>query len=276
MRVRANGIEFVVREWGRGDRLALLLHGFPDDADSMAPLAARLSAAGYRCVAPFMRGYAPSGPGRDYGLASLGDDVGGLVTALGHADALVVGHDWGALATYAALRRHPARVRVAVTLSVPPVPAFLRNLRGAQLRRSEYIGRFQLPGAARRIRRGGFAEIDRIWRVWSPGWTPPAGRVDAVKARLATPGCIEAAVAYYLGFRRSRVRDFGALVPRPGRLLVLAGRSDGCIGPEMYRGVAEARIIEGGHFLPLESTDEVADAVIRFAYAASEQNGDRG
>ena len=272
LRLLANGVDFAVRVWGGGPRLALLLHGFPDDADSMAPLAARLVVAGYRCAAPFLRGYAPTGPAPDGDnhVAALGDDGGALIPALGHDRALVGGHDWGAVATYAAVARHPARVAGAVALSVPPVPAILRNLPRdpAQLRRSAYMGRFQAPRAAARIRAGGFAEIDRLWRAWSPGWTPPPGRLDAVKATLAQPGCVEAAVAYYRGLLPRRAGDLlraptllrlGHGAPPP---LVCGGLSDGCFGPALYSGVPGARLIEGGHFLPLEAPDAVVEAIL--------------
>lgn len=270
--VAANGVHFVVRTWGEGRRLALLLHGFPDDADSMAPLAGRLAAAGYRCAAPFMRGYAPSGraPDGDYGVASLGEDVAALVRALGHPDALVVGHDWGALATYAALALRPERIRRAVALSVPPPRALLGNLRRdpAQLLRSAYIARFQAPGAAGRIRAAGFTEVDRIWHDWSPGWTPPPERLAAVKATLAAPGCIEAAIEYYRALLPRRPRDLlrsRAVLRRPRRpLLVLTGRDDGCMGVGVYASVPNLRLLDGGHFLPLEAPDAVAEQVLAF------------
>ncbi len=272
LRLIANGVDFTVRAWGEGPRLALLLHGFPDDADSMAPLAQRLVAAGYRCAAPFQRGYAPSGPAPhgDYHLTALADDIATLVPALGYADALVVGHDWGAAATYAAVAARPERIRRAVGLSVPPPVKLLGNLRRdpVQLRRSAYMARFQVPGAAARIRKGGFAEIDRLWREWSPGWTPPPERLAAVKATLATPGCIEAAIEYYRALVPRRPGDWvraRAVLRRPRRpLLVLAGRTDGCMGPGVYAGVSNLVLLNGGHFLPLEAPDAVADAVIAF------------
>ena len=65
--LHANGLHFAVFEGGSGD-LALLLHGFPDDARSMLPLAERFIAAGFRCIAPYLRGYRPSdaAPDGDY------------------------------------------------------------------------------------------------------------------------------------------------------------------------------------------------------------------
>ena len=82
-RVRANGIEFECLRWGDGDRLALCLHGFPDDPGTMGPLAERLVDAGFTVVAPYMRGYGPTGPAPDgrYSPGALGNDA--LALALG-------------------------------------------------------------------------------------------------------------------------------------------------------------------------------------------------
>ncbi len=271
LQVHANGLDFTVRELGEGPRLALLLHGFPDDADSMLPLAERLADAGYRCAAPFMRGYAPTSrpDDEDYHAATLGDDVGALITALGHDDALVVGHDWGAVATYAALASHPGRIRQAVAVSVPPARALLGNLRRdpLQLRRSAYMGRFQHPRAAESIRAGDMEEIDRLWRLWSPGWTLPDERLTAVKARLAQPEVLEAALGYYRAllprqFRRWTRNQLLLRAPTAPPV-VLAGRTDGCMGPQMYNGVQRLVWLPGGHFLPLEYPGLVAQEALR-------------
>src|SRR5919112_1132686 len=96
-RVHANGIEFGYLEAGEGP-LVLLLHGFPDDAHTWSAQMDGLAGAGYRAVAPFMRGYPPTGPAPDgrYDAEVLGADVAGLVEALGDGSpAFVVGHDWG-------------------------------------------------------------------------------------------------------------------------------------------------------------------------------------
>lgn len=118
--LNANGLRFAARAWGRGPNI-LLLHGFPDDADSWLPVGERLAAAGFRAVAPFMRGYAPSEvpTASMTTLDMLADDVGGLVGALGGVVG-VVGHDWGAAAAYAGAVKHPGAVRRVVGLSVPP------------------------------------------------------------------------------------------------------------------------------------------------------------
>lgn len=253
----ANGLRFAARTWGQGPNI-LLLHGFPDDADSFAPVGERLAKAGFRAVAPFMRGYAPTAvpPGSITSLETLADDVAGLVQALGGVVG-VVGHDWGAAAAWAAGIKHPAVVRRVLGLSVPPLDALLRGLTPAQVRRSAYMLAFQVPGIEAWVRARNFALISRLWRDWSPDWTPPPGRLEAVKRTLASPGTLHAALGYYRGLLRSPallhfVRPLGC----PARVLV--GARDGCMAPEAFRRVPGVVVVpQAGHFLPLEAPDHV-------------------
>src|SRR5271163_5257775 len=88
--VRASNLNFTVLEMGEGP-LVLCLHGFPDTAHSFRYQMPALAAAGYHCVAPFMRGYAPTEPAADgrYDSAALSEDALALLTALGHKAAIV-------------------------------------------------------------------------------------------------------------------------------------------------------------------------------------------
>jgi pimeloyl-ACP methyl ester carboxylesterase len=122
-RVDANGIEFAVLEAGSGP-LALCLHGFPDSAHTWRHLLPRLASAGFRAVAPFMRGYAPTVIAADgcYRLGALVADAVALHDALGGDDrAVLIGHDWGAEAAYGAAAFAPDRWRRLVTVAVPPL-----------------------------------------------------------------------------------------------------------------------------------------------------------
>jgi pimeloyl-ACP methyl ester carboxylesterase len=119
--LRANGIRMHVAEQGRGP-LVLLCHGFPESWYSYRHQLPALAAAGYRAVAPDMRGYAdterPEAVDR-YTLLHLVGDMVGLLDALGEPTAVIVGHDWGApVAWHCALLR-PDRFRGVVGLSVP-------------------------------------------------------------------------------------------------------------------------------------------------------------
>lgn len=264
--IQANGLRFTTLQAGDG-ALALCLHGFPDDAGSMVPLLEGLAARGFLAVAPYMRGYRPTelAADGDYSIPTLGADAVALVGALGRRRALVIGHDWGAVAAYAAAAQAPERFRGLVALSVPPLRTFLRNLSGTQARRSWYMGLFQVPLLAERaLLRRDLALVDRLWRAWSPGWTPPPGRIAEVKATLRRPGAARAALAYYRGLKRPRAWSLAATPLRvPGRLLV--GARDGCVGPEVFSGAEAAFaapcsvtvVPDAGHFLPLEAPEIV-------------------
>ena len=279
--VRVNGLQLSTWLVGDGPRLALLLHGFPDDPGSLVPLAERLAGRGFRCALPHLRGQGRSErpADRDYSLPALARDAVGLIDALEGERALLVGHDWGALIGYAAANLSPGLVSHLVALALPPPEAFLRAVRAhpRQLRRSWYMGLFQLPGLAERaLRRRNYALIDRLWREWSPGWEPPPERLSEVKRTFDWPGTVDAALALYRN-----------LVPRPGRLgawreglrlalpplrvptLVVAGQEDGCIGVETFQGLERcfaARhrlevLLEHGHWLPLEAPDRLAELI---------------
>lgn len=255
-----------------GAPLVLVLHGFPDAPPTFAPLLADLAGRGYRAVAPYLRGYAPSVTAGPYDVDALADDVAAWATALAPAAPVrLLGHDWGAIATYAACARHPDRIAAAVTLSVPHPIAFLRALGPAQLARSGYMAFFQLPGAAALARARDFALIDRLWRRWSPGYRlPPALRAE-VHACLAASW--PAPTHYYRALVRplapalARLRDSAA---PEHRLRVpttyLHGADDGCIDVETGRGAARyfaaayrREVLAGaGHFLAAERPAEVA------------------
>ena len=103
--------------------LALCLHGFPDTAHTWRYLLPRLADAGYHAVAPFLRGYAPTAVPADgrYDTGTLALDACALHEALGGAgDAVIIGHDWGAFATYGAAADQPERWRRVVTAAVAP------------------------------------------------------------------------------------------------------------------------------------------------------------
>ena len=122
--VEANGVRIHLAEAGSG-RLVLFCHGFPESWHSWRHQIAALSEAGYHAVVPDMRGYgqtdAPEAIDR-YTILHLVGDMVGILDALGEAQAVVVGHDWGApVAWHCALLR-PDRFRAVAGLSVPFIP----------------------------------------------------------------------------------------------------------------------------------------------------------
>ena len=286
-RVAANGIEFAYRRRGTGNRLALCLHGFPDDASTFDPLLERFAGAGFTAVAPYMRGYGPTdlAPEGDYSAVTLGRDTIALADALGErldvggGNPVLVGHDWGTVAGYAAASIDPERFSHLVAMAVPPDFPLCALGHPRQWLRSWYMGAFQVPGLAERaLRAREFALIDILWSLWSPGWDYSQRHIEAVKDTFRSPGTVAAALSYYRQFARRLVRhppvgddgeDDGIDVPG----LVVAGEHDGCIGRELFvdaDAVFEVRcrvvsVREAGHFMHRERTDVVAEEILRFA-----------
>jgi len=152
--VATNGIELELHEQGSGP-LVLLLHGFPEGARSYRHQLPALAAAGFRAVAPNLRGYAGSDAPAAidaYDQVTLAADVAGLIEALGEEQAVVVGHDWGAVLAWNAALLHPARVRAVVGMSVPwrgrPPMSPLGALQAIYKGRFFYMLYFQSPGVA--------------------------------------------------------------------------------------------------------------------------------
>jgi pimeloyl-ACP methyl ester carboxylesterase len=289
--VEANGLAFACRRAGDGDRLALCLHGFPDNAGSMDPLLRRLADAGFTAVAPSTRGYAPtdSAPDGDYTAGTLGRDAIELADALAEeldlaGEPVLVGHDWGAVAAYAADRVDPDAFERLVTLAVPPGFEALLLEHPRQLLRSWYMWFFQLSDVPERaLRWRDFALVDFLWGTWSPGWDSPDERVDSVKETFRTGDTVDNALQYYRDTVRPQVESLvGSLLrldppsiddvpPVRTPTLVVYGDRDGCIGPELFAHADEiiddcrvVRIPDAGHFVHQERPDAVSETVVEY------------
>jgi pimeloyl-ACP methyl ester carboxylesterase len=254
-------------------RPVLYLHGFPDHPPTATAFLGALAARGFRVLAPWLRGYAPSVLAGPYDPDTLAADALALATAwVGPARVHLVGHDWGAAIAYAACAAAPARFERAVTLALPHPLTVLRRLRTpSQARRSWYMALFQLPGAGHLA---GPRLIDALWRAWSPGFTlDPA-------ARAALHACLSASMPAPLGYYRAIARPLGAAAARIRRAageriavptLQLHGAADGCVLPpprddaQRFSGAYAREVLPGlGHFLHLEAPGAIAARVARW------------
>ncbi|GAB3655281.1 alpha/beta hydrolase [Actinocorallia lasiicapitis] len=279
--IKAAGIDFAYLSAGPATGpLALLLHGFPDTPHSWRHLLPALADAGYRVVAPYLRGYAPTSVPADgaYQTGALAADANALHEALdGGPDAVIIGHDWGAAATYGATNAAPDRWRRAVTLALPPISALLASFfRYDQLKRSFYIFLFQTPLAELSVNE---EFLTALWADWSPGHSEDLRPVfDAI---LADPANTAAALGYYRAMfdpalhQRAYARAQLALT-KVGTVptLYLHGGRDGCIGPETT-GLADGSLLaqlppgsrteligDAGHFLQTDRPGQVNAAVL--------------
>ncbi|MYR07244.1 alpha/beta fold hydrolase [Gordonia sp. SID5947] len=272
--------------WGEPDApLAICLHGFPDSAWTWRHLAPRLAVAGYRVVAPFTRGYAPSEipDDGDYHVAALAHDVLRLHRELGGDDrAVLIGHDWGALTAHAVLARVDHPFRRVVAIAVPPIAAMRQagtsgrtrlRLIGRQMAMSWYIAFNQIPFLPERTL--GWL-IPALWRRWGP--TPEADDIDHAVAAVPTRAHGAAVLGYYRAMLRPRVdpryadRASDWLKPPRTPLLYLHGTRDGCMQVEFTNGLAEllpagsevVRIDGAGHFVHLDQRDAVHRRIVGF------------
>jgi pimeloyl-ACP methyl ester carboxylesterase len=267
-RLNANGVAFAYLEQGSGP-LVLLLHGFPETPHTFDRSMTALADAGFRCVAPFMRGYAPTEVPTDgaYDIDTLGRDALGLIAALGAEPAIVIGHDWGASATYAAAALGPDRVRFAVAIGVPHAAAIPRTPRMAW--RLRHFATLRRSGAPARVRAHDFAFVDELYRRWSPAWRDiPASETAQVKEAFAAPGSVEAACGYYraLTVRLPPSHKLAISVPT----VAFAGGDDDLFGRATYdrarrhfAGRYDVITTPGGHFMHRERPDTFVPELVR-------------
>ena len=277
--LRASGLRFSAIEVGlKDDPAVLCLHGFPDSPSTFRHQFGPLAEAGYRVIAPTLRGYEPSSVpvDGDHSLVALADDVAGWLDDLGVDTAHLIGHDWGAAILDVAATRHPDRVRTVTTLAIPPlrrIPDAVRRV-PRQLLRSWYMTFFQLPGVPERVlATDDWRLLRRLWRVWSPGYTLSEGDWSELRDRFEQPGVIDCALAYYrqnatppilLGLRSTPAME-PAETPVP--VLIVHGSDDGCMDRRLFdhtiraedhpAGVRRVEVDGAGHFVHLERPDVV-------------------
>ena len=285
-RITVNDVDYAYLEAGPADGpLALCLHGFPDHAPTWSHLVPELAAAGYHAVAPWLRGYSPTGlaPDGNYQSASVALDAVAIADALaGDGDAVLVGHDWGAISAYAAVGHRPDRFSKLVALAVPHASGLMSTfLTPAQLQRSFYVFFFQTPLAEMVVPANDFEFIDYLWSYWSPGFTPEPEYLRGVKDTLAAPGSTEAAINYYryiLGTIPGdpALAEVTAAADGPMQVptLYLHGIDCGCMGvesaneellrPNFPAGLEMHLIPDAGHFVHREHPELVNRLILDF------------
>lgn len=256
--------------------LVICLHGFPDTAHTWDALLPQLAAAGLRGVAPYLRGYAPTGLAvdGDYSQRAIGQDVIDLMDALGADKAVLVGHDWGTSAVHSAVAQYPERIAAMATLAIPH-PRMIKPTPKLMWKARHFLA-WLLPWYPEWwLRNGG---VDRIYRRWSPTWDVPPGETAQIIADFADPARLKAALRYYRSMPQQGGRAFKpfrkalfATIDVPA--LCLYGEDDGAALPAAFAATTAAYSSEyrvmgiagAGHFLHRERPDEVLPLLVDFA-----------
>jgi len=278
--VQANGLRFRTLVEGPPDGdLFILLHGFPEGAESWSKQLDALGKAGRLAVAPDLRGYGLTDAPEDlasYSIDQLAEDVRFMITAFGRPAAHVAGHDWGGMVAWFFAGRYPQMTNTLTVLSVPHPAALAEASRDDedQQARSRYVGLFLQPGKAEHV----LADDDyrRLKNMFAIGPNPdavPAKVIDHFTRSLSRPGRLTAALNYYRanlagGPSWQSLTDVGPIT-MPTTLLW--GDQDPALGRRAAEATANhvqgefrLEVLEGaGHWLQFERPDEVSLALTR-------------
>jgi pimeloyl-ACP methyl ester carboxylesterase len=278
--VQANGLRFRAMVDGPvGGEMFILLHGFPEGAESWSSQLDALARAGFLAVAPDLRGYglsdAPDGV-ENYAIDHLADDVRFMITAFGRPAAHVAGHDWGAMVAWFFAGRYPEMTKTLTVLSVPHPAALAAASRDDedQQARSSYVGLFLQQGKAEHV----LADDDyrRLRFMFTIGPNPdavPRNVIDHFIRSLSRPGRLTAALNYY---RANLVAGGGAwealtdIGPITIPTVLLWGDQDPALGRraaeatgQLVEGEYRLEVLQGaGHWLQFERPGDVSLALI--------------
>lgn len=268
-----------------GDPLVVLLHGFPEFWYSWRHQIPALADAGFRVVAPDMRGYNASE--KPHGVASyrmekLVGDVVGLIEHFDREEAHVVGHDWGGLVAWATAIRRPEVVDKLAVLNAPHLDRYREELRHnpEQWSRSLYALYFQLPWLPEfTLGVWDCAGVAKMLRETSEPDTFDEADLRRYREAACRPGALTAMLNYYrAGFREELREQAGRLLggKRPGNVvraptLLLWGEQDPALDVELTEGVERwvpdlrvERLPEATHWVQNDAPEAVTELLSAF------------
>ncbi|MBJ7600121.1 MAG: alpha/beta hydrolase [Candidatus Nephthysia bennettiae] len=278
LHIEANGLRFRCLAAGpEGGPLALLLHGFPEGAESWSFQLEALAAHGLRAVAPDLRGYGGTACPPDeeaYRMSELVEDVAALIRNLGASTCHLAGHDWGSLVGWSVTSRHPELVGTWSALSVGHPAALSKAMREDedQRRRSSYIGLFRERGKAEEVLQAdGYRRLRDIYRTGPSPEAIPAGVVESYVRDFSRPGRLTAALNYYrVNLRREGPPMAEAGLTTPTQLLwgdqdPAVGRTSAELTATFVAGDYRLVVLEGaGHWLQFERPEEVSRLLVEW------------
>jgi epoxide hydrolase 4 len=242
-KVAANGLTFTVDEAGKGDAVALCLHGFPESRFSWRHQLPALASAGWHAVAPDLRGYGDSDRPlwrEAYAIDHLVADAAALFDAFSARRRLLVAHDWGALIAWTFAIKQTQHLDGLVIMNVPHPDVFRKVLRQSwrQRARSWYVAFFQLPRLPEMALTAFEARAVRdafLGMAVDKSAFPPAV-LDHYCSNALKPGAMTAMINYY----RANFREFGKAQEPSPRIdtptMMIWGEKDAALGIELTEG----------------------------------------
>jgi pimeloyl-ACP methyl ester carboxylesterase len=273
-----NNCEFSAQAAGNSNNpLALILHGFPDSPKNWAELINLLAELGYYAVAPYMRGYHPSGipADRDFSIGALVKDACEIYRKYSKDSGnVIIGHDWGSIAAYgAAASLNPSAV---VLCSVPPLAVMTSALFDfKQLKQSWYMFYFQSDFAPSVVAANNFQFIKELWNEWCVSSDNSVAVENAIEC-FKTDENLKAALSYYKslfspGDSQYQAETLSVFKTISTRCLYIHGSLDSCVlaeyGQKTKDVIQEAQIEiikDAGHFLMQDSKDNLLKIIKDF------------
>ncbi len=255
----------------------IMLHGFPETAYTWRKQMGPLAAAGFRVVAPDLRGYNLTDKPGPYDMATVVADVVHLMDAYGFEQACVAGHDWGANVAWRLNDWYPERLRRLAILNLPrPQILYRLILRGnvEQLLRSSYVYFFQLRGVPERLLSAN--DYQMLRRTLQASSLPGAFTdrdMDIYAEAWRQPGALSAMIGYYRDEfgRKLRDRAVEALAPVTLPTLMIWGKRDVALAFEgatmsaaTFENGALVPFPQAGHFVHEEFPEAVNGLLLSF------------
>jgi pimeloyl-ACP methyl ester carboxylesterase len=267
----------------------VLLHGFPDDIHAFDNVAPPLAKAGYRVLAPYLRGYGPtrfrdpSAP-RVAEQAAIGQDLVDFADALGLRQMALAGYDWGGRAAAIVAALHPERVRATVIIGGYTIQDVFDPLRPAPPeteRELWYQWYFNTERGRAGLAANRRALCKFLWQTWSPGWHFSDEEYNRTAPSFDNPDFVDVVIHSYRhrnanapGEERFKETE-RQLAQRPkiaAPSILLYGATDPLARPsadvtpaerEVFPSLVARRVIPGaGHFLPREKPETVSSALL--------------
>ena len=280
-RYTINGLSFyAVVAGAKGNKLILLLHGFPECWYSWHKQIPALVRAGFRVVAPDLRGYGMNDKPEhinDYHTSLLTDDVRQIILNEGAENAIIVGHDWGGAVAWNLAMSSPELVERLIILNAPHPVTFSRELKdrsSEQYRMSWYIRFFQKLSWPEKILASS-PSYTTNWFFRKKWVSHPDAFTDRdlelYAATYAVPGAIHAMLNWYRASFRYRSGPKPNIQPIHIKTLVIWGQDDQVLSRNLLEGLEEwvpnleiNMIKHAGHFVQNEAPDDVTKQLLHF------------